>query len=130
LSECSEGTGSPEFTDKLRTYAGPESYLAEITETAVIPDQWQSEKLALTEPNHELFFYTPGVVKEQIGVLAANSYANAEAAVAAFLLDLPENAQVAVIPEGTYAFARVQSEPKANPEPALTSSFSSPSRAV
>jgi nickel-dependent lactate racemase len=135
LGECPEGTGSPEFTEKLRTYAGPDSYLREIADTSVIPDQWQLEKLALTQQKHELFFYTPGLyksgaAKDQLGALAASSYPTAEAAVAALLHGLPENARVALVPEGPYAFARVQSEPEADREPAPISSSSSPSRAV
>jgi nickel-dependent lactate racemase len=130
LSECPEGIGSPEFSEKLRNYAGPESYLREIADTPVIPDQWQLEKLALTQLRHELFFYTPGVVKEHLGALAAGSYPSPETAVAAFLEGLPKNAHVAVIPEGPYAFARVQSVPAPGPEPALISSSFSPSRAV
>lgn len=128
LGECSEGTGSPEFSEKLRTYAGPESYLREIADTAVIPDQWQLEKLALTQRKHELFFYTPGVAKEKLGALAANSYPSAEEAVAAFFRGVPKSAHVALVPDGPYAFARVRSASEADPEPALISS--SPSRAL
>jgi nickel-dependent lactate racemase len=129
LSECAEGTGSPEFSEKLRAYAGPESYLSEIAHMPVVPDQWQLEKLALTERKHELFFYTPGVTKQQIGALAANSYPSAEAAIAAFLSALPVAATVAIVPDGPYAFARLQSPTEAGQNPALISS-SSPSRAV
>lgn len=108
LSECAEGTGSPEFSEKLRAYAGAEIYLRAIADTPVVPDQWQLEKLALTQRSHRLFLYTPGVVNEQLGSLATANYASVEAAIGAFLGSLGPQPSVALIPEGPYAFARVE----------------------
>ena len=68
IGACSEGVGSPEFAKKLKAFAGWHSYLESIKNTPVIVDQWQLEKLALTGLRHELFFYTPGVAKEQLGM--------------------------------------------------------------
>jgi nickel-dependent lactate racemase len=107
LGECAEGIGSAEFAEKLRRYAGPEHYLAEIADTPVVPDQWQLEKLALTALEHEVFFYTPGADREQLGALAANRCSTAEAAIGASLRGLASDALVALIPEGPYAYARV-----------------------
>jgi nickel-dependent lactate racemase len=123
LGECAEGIGSPEFAEKLRAYAGPENYLRAIADTPVVPDQWQLEKLALTERNHKVFFYTPGAQKEELGALADQSYSSVEAAIAALLAALPKDARVVLIPEGPYAYARVEGEAEAEREPALTSSF-------
>ncbi len=119
LGECAEGIGSPEFSEKLRGYAGPESYLRAIADSPVVPDQWQLEKLALTERDHKVFFYTPGAPKEKLGSLADRSYPSAEAAIAALLAGLPKDACVALIPEGPYAYARVAGEEE--PETALAS---------
>ena len=123
LGECAEGIGSPEFAEKLRAYAGPENYLRAIADTPVVPDQWQLEKLALTERNHKVFFYTPGAPKRELGALADQSYSSVEAAIAALLAALPKDARVVLIPEGPYAYARVEGEAEAEREPALTSSF-------
>jgi nickel-dependent lactate racemase len=123
LGECAEGIGSPEFAEKLRAYAGPENYLRAIADTPVVPDRWQLEKLALTERNHKVFFYTPGAQKEELGALADQSYSSVEAAIAALLAALPKDARVVLIPEGPYAYARVEGEAEAEREPALTSSF-------
>jgi nickel-dependent lactate racemase len=123
LGECAEGIGSPEFAGKLREYAGPENYLRAIADTPVVPDQWQLEKLALTERNHKVFFYTPGAPKRELGALADQSYSTVEAAIAALLEGLPKDARVALIPEGPYAYARVDGQAEAEREPALTSSF-------
>jgi nickel-dependent lactate racemase len=123
LGECAEGIGSPQFAEKLRVYAGPESFLRAIADSPVVPDQWQLEKLALTERNHKVFFYTPGAPKRELGALADQSYSTVEAAIAALLEGLPKDARVALIPEGPYAYARVDGQAEAEREPALTSSF-------
>jgi nickel-dependent lactate racemase len=107
LSECSEGIGSPEFAQKLEAFSGYNAYLEEIKDTVVVADQWQLEKLALTGLKNELFFYTPGVRKEQLGSLAQRSFSELNEAVAAVLKDLPVSARVALVPEGPYVYARV-----------------------
>ncbi len=107
LSECAEGVGSREFAAKLSNYAGEAQFLREIAESAVEVDQWQLEKLALTGCRNELFFYTPGVSREQLGALGQRSFSEVNQAVAALLDGLPAGARVALIPEGPYAFAQV-----------------------
>jgi nickel-dependent lactate racemase len=107
IGQCAEGIGSPEFATKLKVYRGHGAFLEEISTTDVVVDQWQLEKLALTGLKSELFFYTPGVRKEDMGSLAERSYSNLDAAIAAVLHGLPENARIALVPEGPYAFARV-----------------------
>jgi len=106
LAECAEGVGSPEFARKLEGFTGHASYLEEIRRTPVVVDQWQLEKLALTGLNHELFFYTPGVKKTQLGWLGVNAFDSIDEAVAALLDGLPVGARVALVPEGPYTFAR------------------------
>ena len=72
-------------------------------------DQWQLEKLAIAGLKHELLFYTPGVTKRQVGALAQTSYTDLEAAIHAALEGLPPGALVALVPEGPYVYARVDS---------------------
>jgi nickel-dependent lactate racemase len=108
VSECAEGIGSPEFAVKLQAYAGHAQFLEAIRATPVEVDQWQLEKLALTGLEHELYFYTPGVKKEQLGSLGARAYGSVDEAVAAALDGLPDGARVALVPEGPYTFARAE----------------------
>lgn len=108
VGECSEGIGSPEFARKLEAYAGHQHYLDEIRNAAVEVDQWQLEKLALVGLDTELYFYTPGVTKSQIGALGENYYADLDAAVAAAVDGLQPGSRVALVPEGPYVYARVQ----------------------
>jgi nickel-dependent lactate racemase len=106
LGECSEGVGSDEFARGLAKFTGFQSYLDEISESVVEVDQWQLEKLALTGLKNELFFYTPGVSKKQLGFLGANAYDDLDKAIAALLTGLPPAARVALVPQGPYTFAQ------------------------
>ena len=107
LGECAEGVGSPEFAEKLRTFAGEREFLRSIAEAPVVTDQWQLEKLALVGMDLDLFFYTPGISPDELGAYGSRSFDSPEAAVAALLDGLPADAKIAVIPDGPYAFARV-----------------------
>jgi hypothetical protein len=107
LGECAEGVGSPEFSDKLRSFRGSAEYLESIAATPVVPDQWQLEKIALVGLEQELFFYTPGVSPGELGAFGPHHFSDPNAAVARLLHGLPSDAHVALIPEGPYCFARV-----------------------
>jgi len=108
VAQCSEGVGSPEFARRLSGLRDFKSFLDEIRSAPVEVDQWQLEKLALTGEKYELYFYTPGVTKGQLGFLATWAYSSLEEAVAAALDGLPEGARVALVPEGPYTFARAE----------------------
>jgi nickel-dependent lactate racemase len=107
LGACTEGIGSPEFAEKLAGYLGAQAYLDSIADAPVIADQWQLEKLALVERTHPVLFYTPGIQRNRMGALGAQSFASAAEAVAALVAGLQPGARVAVVPEGPYAFARL-----------------------
>ncbi len=107
LGECGEGIGSPEYTEKLHTFPGDQEYLDEIAHTAVVPDQWQLEKLALVGLRNQVLFYTPGVTASQLGAYGPRHFSDVNAAVRQLLEGLPAKARVALIPEGPYTFARV-----------------------
>lgn len=107
LGECAEGVGSPEYAEKLRMFSGEREYLESIAHSPVVPDQWQLEKLALVGLNSDLYFYTPGVTPEDLGAYGDRWFRTAPGAVNAVLDGLPQNARIALIPEGPYAYARV-----------------------
>jgi nickel-dependent lactate racemase len=108
VSQCAEGVGSPEFARKLAGMRDFKSFLDEIRESAVEVDQWQLEKLALVGEKFELFFFTPGVTRGQMGFLGDWAYKTLDEAVAAVLEGLPAQARVALVPEGPYTFARAE----------------------
>ena len=106
VAECAEGVGSHEFARRLETLKDFDSFLEEIRESPVEVDQWQLEKLAHTGLHNELYFYTPGVTKKQLGFLGVRLFDNLSEAITAALQGLPPGASVALVPEGPYAFAR------------------------
>jgi nickel-dependent lactate racemase len=106
LSECPEGMGSPEFAHRMKRLTGFQDFLDSIREAPVEVDQWQLEKLALTGLKHELYFYTPGVAKEQLGCLGARTFNDLNEAVSAVLHGLPADADVVLVPDGPYTYAR------------------------
>lgn len=108
LGECAEGVGSPEFAAMMRRYPGPQAFLDAIENVPVEVDQWQLEKLALVGLKHDVLLYAPGIANEDLGALRTNAFNSAPAAVDALLSRLPKNARVAVVPDGPYAYARVQ----------------------
>jgi lactate racemase len=110
MGECAEGVGSPEFAEKVASFAGYDNFLDEIRSAEVVIDQWQLEKLALTGQKHELFLYVPGLAKERLGGLASRCFWDAKSAVDAVLQRLPAGARVALVPEGPYVYARVEDE--------------------
>ena len=118
VSACTEGIGSPEFAEMVKDYPGPREFLAEIKDSPVKVDQWQLEKLALVELKHPVLFYMPGAKPEELGTFGAQSFGTIDEAIAGLLSGLPEGARVAVLPDGPYAYARVQ----ASEEPVLAMS--------
>jgi nickel-dependent lactate racemase len=108
IAQCAEGVGSPEFARRLSGMKNFKDFLEDIREAPVEVDQWQLEKLALTGEKFELFFFTPGVTKGQLGFLGSWTYNSVEEAVASVLDGLPADARVALVPEGPYTFARAE----------------------
>jgi nickel-dependent lactate racemase len=107
LGQCTEGVGSPEFADKLAAFTGYQNYLDAIAEAEVVVDQWQLEKLALTGLHNDLFFYTPGVTKAQLGALGDRLFYDLNQALEFALKAQRPNARVALVPDGPYVYARV-----------------------
>jgi nickel-dependent lactate racemase len=108
IAQCAEGVGSAEFARRLAGLRDFKSFLDEIRESPVEVDQWQLEKLAMTGERFELFFFTPGVTKGQVGFLGSWAYSTLQEAVTATLDGLPAGARVALVPEGPYTFARAE----------------------
>ena len=108
VAQCAEGVGSPEFARKLASMKSFSSFLEEIRTAPVEVDQWQLEKLALVGEKYELYFFTPGVTRGQLGFLAESCYPSLPEAMAATLDGLPADARIAMVPEGPYTFARAE----------------------
>jgi nickel-dependent lactate racemase len=108
VAECAEGVGSQEFARRLKGLRDFEGFLEELRTAPVEVDQWQLEKLALVGRKQELFFYTPGVRREEMGFLADRWFGSIDEAVKATLKGLQSGARVALVPDGPYTFARAE----------------------
>jgi lactate racemase len=110
VAECAEGMGSDEFKRMIKTIGDFQEYLDEVRNQPVDVDRWQVEKLALAGAQNDIYFYTPGVTKAELGRLASRAFDNLDEAVAAMLRSLPGNARVTLVPEGPYTFARATAQ--------------------
>jgi nickel-dependent lactate racemase len=110
LAACEEGAGSAEFSRLLKESSDPATFLSSIENSPVTIDQWQLEKLALVLRTHQVWFYTPGVMKEYASCLMGRAFPTAAEAVEALAAAVGPAAEVAVIPEGPYVFARPEAE--------------------
>jgi nickel-dependent lactate racemase len=107
VAECTEGMGSVEFQTMVKTLDRSfADYLDLIRDLPVGIDRWQIEKLALAGVQNELYYYAPGVTREQLGRLAGRWFDDLNEAIAAVLSGLPAGARVALVPEGPYTFAK------------------------
>ena len=106
IAECAEGMGSPEFARVIRNMGDFAAYLDQVRDQPVDVDRWQVEKLALSGVSHELYYYAPGVSKDELGALGARSFGTLDEAVSAVLQGLPAKARVLLVPEGPYTLAR------------------------
>jgi len=66
-----------------------------------------ARKAALVGLQHDLYFYSPGVTRRQIGSLAERHYTDLNAAIKAAMAGLHHDAQIVLIPDGPYTYARV-----------------------
>ncbi len=107
IAECAEGMGSEEYTRMVRNMKGGYAeYLDQVRDLPVEVDRWQLEKLSLAGVQNELYYYTPGVMKEELGPLGTRWFGDIDEAIAAVLRGVPHGARVALVPEGPYTFAR------------------------
>lgn len=106
LAACEEGTGGEEFTAMLRDGRSADEFLENIADAPVVPDQWQLEKLAFVTTQERVSFYVPGLPPEYNRSLWGSIYSNLVEAVESFTKSLPQNACIAVIPEGPSVLAR------------------------
>lgn len=116
LAACSEGAGAHEFSRLLKESANAGAFLETISSSPVTIDQWQLEKLALVAQTHRVWFYTPGLPQEYHKNLWGPIFPSAQEALDALAREMGPGAQVAVIPEGPYVFARPE-----QPRPELAS---------
>src|SRR5579863_3850381 len=106
IGECAEGVGSPVFARMAAEFPGSQRFLDAIREAPMVNDQWQLERLSLSELRRRLLIYAPGISSKDVGALGPLIYSDLDAAVATAIEGLASDARVALIPEGPYTYAR------------------------
>lgn len=106
IAECAEGMGSAEFAHMIRHMSDFATYLDEVRDQPVDVDRWQVEKLALAGVQNDVYFYIPGVTRQDLGSLAARTFDSLQDAMNAMLRALPPGGRITLVPEGPYTFAR------------------------
>ncbi len=106
VAACREGLGSPEFSAMVRRSPDPQNLLDELSESPVVVDQWQAEKLALVAERANLAFCVPGVGPQDRRSFWGPAFDDPQRAVDHVVDILTPDASVVVIPEGPYVFAK------------------------
>jgi nickel-dependent lactate racemase len=107
LAACEEGPGSPEFRHLLKDSPSDREFMDRIAcRREVVVDQWQLEKFGLVTAKSKVLFYVPGLPAEYHPALWGPVYKTPGAALEALLEGLPQNASIAVIPDGPYVLAK------------------------
>lgn len=109
ISACTEGAGADEFSRMLLEFDRPSDLLQRLADSPVVVDQWQLEKLALVFQRQRVLFYIPGLSTKYRSRLWGPSYDSPAEAVAALVSSLEPGAEVVVLPEGPYVYARPRS---------------------
>ncbi len=108
MAACDEGAGAPEFSRLMKEFPNPQAFLETISKTPVTIDQWQLEKLALVVATHRVWWYTPGLPQEYHATIWGTPFPTAASALQALHSEVGSGAEVALLPEGPYVFARPQ----------------------
>lgn len=108
VGECSEGVGSPEFSEMMLRYNSDSEFLRGIEKVPVTVDQWQLEKLALVTQKNDVLYAVPGVPQQYQSKVWGRAYAHPQEAVEALCEGLKPGARIAVVPEGPYVLAGVR----------------------
>lgn len=107
FGECAEGLGTSEFAAQLAQFSTYQRFLERIDRSPVQVDQWQLEKLAMVGCGIDTLFHVPGIAAGDTGGLSRRVFESPATALEALMRGLPENASIAVIPEGPYVFAQL-----------------------
>ena len=108
VGACSEGVGSPEFSEMMTRYPSDGAFLRGIEGVPVTIDQWQLEKLALVTQKNEVLYSVPGLPQEYQAKVWGRSYKQPQEAVDALCAGLSPGSRIAIVPEGPYVLAQVR----------------------
>lgn len=104
---CEEGIGAPEFTKMCREHSTDAGFMRAIEGVPVTVDQWQLEKLALAAQKAGVSYCLPGLPDDFLNGLWGPAFRDPQQAVNELMAGLPDDSEVAIVPEGPYVLAGV-----------------------
>ena len=109
VAACSEGIGSKPFTDLIFKTDDLTAFVQGLYNPAnFVIDQWQLEELAKVARKADIYFYTDGIPYHQRAKLFVHPLKRAQEGIEEILNRYGEDAQIAVIPEGPYVLAQLE----------------------
>ncbi len=109
VAACSEGIGSKPFTDLIFKTDDLTAFVQGLYNPAnFVIDQWQLEELAKVARKADIYFYTDGIPYHQRAKLFVHPLKHAQEGIEEILNQYGEDAQIAVIPEGPYVLAQLE----------------------
>lgn len=109
-AECSEGIGSPEFTELVLGTRDLDEFVEGLykPESFVI-DQWQLEEMAKVERKAQVYFYSTGIPEEQLKQMSVKPLENIDEGIRLAMEKHGKKAKIVVVPEGPYVLPVVES---------------------
>ena len=105
FGECAEGAGAAEFRQMMTQLPLGRRFPAGHRGAPVTIDQWQLEKLALSDAKGRGVLLRAGVAGALHASLVGSGFRDPGRLIAAFFKGLAPGSRVAVIPEGPYVLA-------------------------
>ncbi|RKY73989.1 nickel-dependent lactate racemase [candidate division KSB1 bacterium] len=107
---CEEGLGGPEFTQLVHKTTDLDEFMERILHKPVEIDQWQMEECAKVARKADIFLVTQGLSKADERGTFTRIFPDFDQALQAALTKHGSSATIAVIPQGPYVLAEVESD--------------------
>ncbi|MCL5985114.1 MAG: nickel-dependent lactate racemase [Actinobacteria bacterium] len=102
-SECSEGIGSKEFYELLRTTSDLEAFVRKLYDNNYfVIDQWEVEELAKAKRKADIIVYSIGIKDEDFPSHLIEKTTDLNESILKTLAKYGESATISVIPDGPY----------------------------
>jgi len=107
-SECSEGLGSPEFSQLVRETKDMEVFMSNIMKPDYfVVDQWQFEELAKAMRKAEVMLVSSGISKSDSEKMLPTCVNTVETAIQMCFEKYSPNMSIVVIPKGPYILSQI-----------------------
>jgi nickel-dependent lactate racemase len=108
-SECSEGLGSKDFSELLRTTTDLEAFVRKLYDNIhFVIDQWEVEELAKAKRNADIIVHCKEIKDEEFPSHLIEKTSDLNESILRVLAKYGENATISAIPDGPYVIPKVE----------------------